>query len=121
MKNFPFARALLTVSALDPFGLYRLPEAQAAAASPRAIVNDIIPPLTPPAPPIFNYQIFGRMTGLDSKHAIYLNQDDRLIQIEQGTILDSGFQVQQITDGEVLIRHQPTGEEVRIVIPGSTP
>jgi hypothetical protein len=114
------ARPVIVTSNADPFGLYKPPE---PPPKPMPVATVVAPPPMPPPPPQvppFGYQMFGRMTGPDGKSVVYLNQEERLIGISSGAILENGFQVENITEGEVTIRHQPSGQQVRIAIPGST-
>ncbi len=114
------ARPVIVTSDADPFGLYKPPE---PPPKPMPVATVVAPPPMPPPPPqipSFGYQMFGRMTGPDGKSVVYLNQEERLIGITSGAILENGFQVENITEGEVTIRHQPSGQQVRIAIPGST-
>lgn len=76
-------------------------------------------PSAPPPPqrPPFPYEYFGRLTNLSGGHDTYLQRDGDLIPLLAGASLDAGYVVDSVTEGQVVIRHQPTGDVVRIDLP----
>jgi hypothetical protein len=112
------ARPAVQLSDVDPFGLYRRPEPTPKPLVVQPQVVAVAPPVPPPVqPPPFGYQVFGRLTGPDGSNVVYLSQQERLSAISKGLDLENGFRVESITDAEVVVRHQPTGQELRLGIP----
>lgn len=87
------------------------------------------PPPTPPPPPVtvdppsppqrppFLYQYFGRLTNANGKLDTYLHRDGRLVEVQKGLALESGYIVDSVTEAQIVIRHQSSGDIVRIDLP----
>lgn len=94
----------------DPFAL---PPPPPPPAPPPVVAS---PPSTPQRP-LFPYQYFGRLTNANGDLDTYLQRDGQLIALRQGLSLEPGFIVESVTEAQVVIRHHPTGDIVRIDLP----
>jgi len=111
-EGAPIPVRSLTAASRDPF--------YPRSAMPPVAVAPVVTPLPPPAPPqapSFTYRLFGRVRAPDGSVIVYLTNGDRIESITAGTVLDIGYVVDAIKDSEVVLRHPPSGQEVRISIP----
>lgn len=83
---------------------------------PPQVVSAPTAPAPPQRPP-FLYEYFGRLTNSSGELDTYLHRDGQLIPIRKGANLDAGFVVDSVTEEQVVIRHQPSGDLVRIDLP----
>ena len=79
----------------------------------------VAPPNAPPPPQRlpFPYEYFGRLTNSSGELDTYLHRDGYLISIRAGAALDAGYIVDAVTEEQVVIRHRPSGDVVRIDLP----
>lgn len=99
----------------DPFGLYQPP---APPPKPvKAVAAPPPPPEPPPQAPPFGYRVFGRVQGPDGKTVLYLAREELLIAVQEGTEFDGGFVAEKLTEQELLVRHKPTQQELRVALP----
>jgi hypothetical protein len=85
---------------------------------PKVIPLPPPPPPKPTAPP-FPYQYFGRMVDIDGKMATYLTRADVLIPIRAQEILDSVYQIEVMSDTQIVINYLPLNEKAVITIPAA--
>jgi hypothetical protein len=88
-----------------------------APATPKAEPVNVTPPA--PAPVVatpFSYTLFGRLRGPDGQVALYLAREAELIPIQEGTELQGDYRVEKISTVDILIRHAPTNQELKIAL-----
>lgn len=104
-------RPLLAASARDPF----MPPPPPAPPP----VEVAAPPPSPPPPivPPFPYRVLGRILEPDGTRRVYLALEDRLVAIQPGSDLEQGFRVESVGEDEVVVKHGPSGQAVKITWP----
>ena len=95
----------------NPFGVPPPPP----APPPPAPVTAAPPP--PPQRPPFSYQYFGRLTNANGELDTYLHHNGRLVAVQKGLALESGYVVDSVSEAQIVIRHQSSRDIVRIDLP----
>jgi hypothetical protein len=103
------------VTAFDPFaGVVLVPPTPPTVAAVAAVAAPVAPSL---APPPQEYRFLGRMTGPDGTQQILLGRGDAVVSVNQGMVLDNGYQVEAITADAVALVFPSSGVRTSIPLP----
>jgi hypothetical protein len=104
----------LGVAQSDPF-VASAPPAPVAPPAPKPFVGPLHQPTPPPAPP--QYRFVGRLTDPTGRLRYVMGREGRDVLVEQGTALDDGYVVQELTLEAITLRHAGTGTIISLNVP----